>query len=279
MREFLSEHRLPSFSFSSALTREKPSRDQVDISASLRLHHWAALASRLPGDFLDTIRIFRPTSPCFTRPHRRNDGTTLSWSRIDHILISDHLANSLRAARIEYSAGGSDHRPVEIRLDFAMAPPPATTTVLPVTSACIQRIHPATFRDPSFAAAVVAEISSVTASSPAAAAASPPDFVWERLRRHLAGFASRYARARAAELRAQLAEATRTIRHLEALPALSAAQQATLSSANCTAYTVHQTQLETLTLRARLPRVPDPATEARALEDRCRRTLGRSTFT
>lgn len=253
-----------------------PSIDRKLQSAS-HGHHWATLVSQLPGEFLDTIRLFQPTSPCFTRPHRRNDGTTLSWSRIDHILVSINLADSMRAARIEYSAGGSDHRPVEIRLDFAITPPPSATTALPVTSACIQRIHPATFRDPTFAAAVATEIGVVLASA-AAAAASAPDFVWERLRRHLAGFASRYARTTAADRRTQLAEAVRTIQDLEALPALSSPQQAILSSATRAAYAVHQTHLETLTLRARLPRVLDPATEARTLEDRCRRTLDRSTF-
>lgn len=254
-----------------------PSIDRKLQSAS-HGHHWATLVSRLPGQFFDTIRLFQPTSPCFTRPHRRKDGTTLSWSRIDHILVSADLADLMRAARIEYSAGGSDHRPVEIRVDFALTPPPAATGALPVTSACIQRIHLTTFRDPTFAAAVVAEIGAVSASASAAAGASAPDLIWERLRRHLAGFVSRYARAKAADRRCQLAEATCTIRHLEALPALSAPQQAALSSATCTAYAVHQTHLETLTLRARLPRVPDPATEARALEDRCRHTLSRSTF-
>ncbi|GAA5902600.1 hypothetical protein JCM5296_000718, partial [Sporobolomyces johnsonii] len=235
-------------------------------------HHWPRLAERFVVQLTDAVRHRHPTRALFTRPHKYN-GRIVSWSRIDHLLISTRHLRLLRDAHIRYDAPFSDHRPVVATL--ALPPAAGDTASLPSTSAILSRINPSLFSDPAFAAAFATHYAS---SIRPAVAHLPPHARWERAKTHITSFASSYARTQERARRDRRLLAERTLAHLETCEHLDEAQQAEWEAARCVLLDATLTRRRTLSLRAHLPVIDGVPAELAALQARLSARTSASTF-
>jgi exodeoxyribonuclease-3 len=71
----------------------------------------------LDAGFIDTLRLFKQGNGHYTwwSPFANARARNIGW-RIDYVLVSQHLRDSVQAAEIHPQVMGSDHCPVSITL-------------------------------------------------------------------------------------------------------------------------------------------------------------------
>ncbi|GAA5895008.1 hypothetical protein JCM5296_000936 [Sporobolomyces johnsonii] len=247
-----------------------PAADRLHQSTAA--NHWPLLARSFKVEFTDVVRHRHPTRAVFTRPHKYKN-RIVSWSRIDHALLSTRHIRLLRDAHIRYDAPFSDHRPVVASL--ALPDTLAQTNTLPSTSSILSRINPSIFEDPSFAAAFAAHYA--TSIRPALRHL-PPSERWERAKAAITSFAAAHARAQTLARRDRRLLAEDTLRHLEAAGPLTDAQQAEWELARADLLKLNEAHRKTLALRSHLPLVGGVPAELAALQARLAARSTASTF-
>ncbi|CDR36739.1 hypothetical protein NBRC10512_004287 [Rhodotorula toruloides] len=200
-------------------------------------------------------------------------GKVVSWSRIDHILVDERLASSLRDAFVRYDAPASDHRPVFALL--TLHAPIDSLATLPSTSTSISRLPPALFSDPTFSSALSLHLN--LSVLPRLSTLSP-SARWEAKKKEIVSFAGQHARRRAAERRQVRFEAEGVLQSLEAKGSLSPQEQLDYATSQGRLTALEDDRKRTLSLRAHLPLVDGVAAETRALETRLQSRQTASTF-
>ncbi|SCV72874.1 BQ2448_35 [Microbotryum intermedium] len=115
--------------------------------------HWRTLIGRIPYSVIDTIRYLHPHARQFSRPHRQK-GVIKSWSRIDHILLSEQHAHLLVSGTTFVDAPLSDHRPVSVTIACPSAESSTAVPSLPETSSQLFRVNTRVYADEAFAARI-----------------------------------------------------------------------------------------------------------------------------
>ncbi|GAA6026820.1 hypothetical protein JCM8097_005884 [Rhodosporidiobolus ruineniae] len=251
-----------------------PAVDRQQQSRS-RGHHWSSFLSALPSPSIDALQHRKRTSVFFTRPHKNSQrGGVVSWSRIDHILLSTSLEHALVDSQVFCDAPYSDHRPVLARFTFDREP--EQPAALPSTSSSTSRISPLLFSDLSFSAELSAWYNDVLSPR---LAPLPPLKRWEEAKKELTSFSSRAARLRAISQARQRRAAEQTLATLEAQGHLSPQEQAAWTAASADLLTSDLERRRSLALRAHLPLVGGAPAEADALHRRVQARRAASTFT
>ncbi|GAA6036794.1 hypothetical protein JCM8097_003482 [Rhodosporidiobolus ruineniae] len=229
----------------------------------------------MPSPSIDALQHRKRTSVFFTRPHKNSQrGGVISWSRIDHILLSTSLEDALVDSEVFCDAPYSDHRPVLAR--FTLNREPEQPAGLPSTSASTSRISPSLFSDLSFSAELNAWYTDVLSPR---LAPLPPLERWEEAKKELTSFSSRAARSRSlAQARCRRA-AEHTLTMLEAQGLLSPSEQAAWAAASADLLALDLERRKSLALRAHLPLMGGAPAEAHALHRRVQARHAASTFT
>ncbi|SCV71439.1 BQ2448_3027 [Microbotryum intermedium] len=115
--------------------------------------HWRTLIGRIPYSVIDTIRYLHPHVRQFSWPHRQK-GVIKSWSRIDHILLSEQHAHLLVSGTTFVDAPLSDHRPVSVTIACPSDESSTAVPSLPETSSQLFRVNTRVYADEAFAARI-----------------------------------------------------------------------------------------------------------------------------
>ncbi|GAA5883691.1 hypothetical protein JCM1840_007359 [Sporobolomyces johnsonii] len=142
------------------------------------------------------------------------NGRVLSFSRIDHVLLSARHSSLLRDAQVVYTAPFSDHRPVVATLALPDdGTDPALTPSLPSRSDTMPHINTTIFRDQHY----LADFDSFYRRRIEPSQLHFPSLLewWDQAKVEMASFALRWARLRHRQLRQQAEDLAATITAIE----------------------------------------------------------------
>ncbi|SCV74827.1 BQ2448_7856 [Microbotryum intermedium] len=176
--------------------------------------HWRTLIGRIPYSVIDTIRYLHPHARQFSRPHRQK-GVIKSWSRIDHILLSEQHAHLLVSGTTFVDAPLSDHRPVSVTIACPSAESSTAVPSLPETSSQLFRVNTRVYADEAFAARIPFIIDASRRSHPL-----DPLSAFEKAMARLKIASSDHARHLNRQFLTMKAALERRTHELEALPVL-----------------------------------------------------------
>lgn len=219
-------------------------KDQMD-----RRTHWRELVSVLPFGFVDCIRRLHPHSAQFTRPNIRN-GKVVSWSRIDHVLLTEQHSNLLVSGATLSNAPFSDHRPVQVIIAcpaFGRAPAAAS---LPDTSSQITRVNARVYADEDFTSRIPLIIDAALRSHPLDAIAGFEDAMLRLKRASLD-----HARDLNREFFATQRAFTERMQQLEAMRSLDDQQQIEWQQLVATTKRLQLDRARQMRIRAHVPEV------------------------
>ncbi|SCV75020.1 BQ2448_8049 [Microbotryum intermedium] len=176
--------------------------------------HWRTLIGRITYSVIDTIRYLHPHARQFSRPHRQK-GVIKSWSRIDHILLSEQHAHLLVSGTTFVDAPLSDHRPVSVTIACPSAESSTAVPSLPETSSQLFRVNTRVYADEAFAARIPFIIDASRRSHPL-----DPLAAFEEAMARLKIASSDHARHLNRQFLTMKAALERRTHELEALPVL-----------------------------------------------------------
>ncbi|MEQ4603119.1 MAG: reverse transcriptase domain-containing protein, partial [Pseudomonas amygdali] len=232
-----------------------PAVDRKHQSVSSLTTHWASLASRLPGKFIDAVRSIHPVKSAFTRPHRDRNKRVVSWSRIDYILVRASTKFKVITAHTLFEAPGSDHRPVMAGVSVPQ-PPSQVRSSLPETGAFTHRLHYATFDLPEVEDLVASAVDAVLGEPERAA------LVWEATKSTLVGSLRAISKRRAHAQKAEVAALTRSVEFLESLPSLSDSQASKWATETTKLQQITSDQVIAAGYRAHIPEIASEQSSA-----------------
>jgi len=237
-----------------------------------RGNYWEDFKKKWTVKFIDTVRSRHPSRQLFTRPQVRN-GVVSSWSRIDHILLTEQHKSYLRDAHIKFNAPCSDHRPVVAVLNIPSNDEQVVS--LPTTNQLVQRINPSLFQDSEFSTAFENFYSNSLRPS---LEHLPPDIRWQASKQKISTFAAQHAFQQNRNRRREQERLEHQLASLEEKSTLDSTSKDLWTSTHSQLQQLEQERTKTLYLRSKQPYYANASSNAQVLHQRLKARQKSSTF-